>query len=356
MAASEENGSNGHHQHREPLQLSGALDGVDFFDVTPCIGREYRNVDLSEWLNAPNSDELLRDLAITISQRGVVFFRQQDGINDQNQKKLMRRLSQLAGTPTASGLHIHPIAAVSEEARAHKGDDEEIMIISSRFKEKMGKAQPTKKQSMKTEWHSDIAFEPNPADYTMLRLTEVPPTGVDTLWASGYELFERISEPYQRFLETLTASYHYAGIEVFKAVGERYGFKIHQGPRGSPENVGDALTAVHPVVRTNPVTGWKSLYAIGHHMKQINGVSVDEGKSLEDWFIRLIVENHDIIARHRWHNVNDLAIWDNRSTFHAATPDHAASGHRTGHRAVSVGEKPYFDPKSKSRKEALGLA
>lgn len=52
-------------QHREPLQLSGALDGIDHFDVTPCIGREYKNVDLAEWLKAPNSDDLLRDLAIT---------------------------------------------------------------------------------------------------------------------------------------------------------------------------------------------------------------------------------------------------------------------------------------------------
>ena len=54
-----------HPQHRQPLQLSGALNGVDYFDVTPCIGREYKSADLSEWLKAPNSDELLRDLAIT---------------------------------------------------------------------------------------------------------------------------------------------------------------------------------------------------------------------------------------------------------------------------------------------------
>lgn len=59
----------------------------------------------------------------------------------------------------------------------------------------------------------------------------------DTLWASGYELYERISPPYQKFLETLTATYHYAGLEVFSAVAERHGFKIHEGPRGSPDNV-----------------------------------------------------------------------------------------------------------------------
>lgn len=50
---------------REPLHLSGALEAFKYFDVTPVIGREFENVDLAEWLRAPNSDELLRDLAIT---------------------------------------------------------------------------------------------------------------------------------------------------------------------------------------------------------------------------------------------------------------------------------------------------
>jgi hypothetical protein len=49
----------------EPLQLKGALDQYESFDVTPVIGREFPTVSLKEWLQAPNSDELLRDLAIT---------------------------------------------------------------------------------------------------------------------------------------------------------------------------------------------------------------------------------------------------------------------------------------------------
>jgi hypothetical protein len=53
--------------HVEPLKLSGALDQFNSFDVTPVIGREFSGVDLVKWLRAPNSDELLRDLAITSS-------------------------------------------------------------------------------------------------------------------------------------------------------------------------------------------------------------------------------------------------------------------------------------------------
>lgn len=54
--------------HREPLKLAGVLDQFEHFDVTPVIGREFAGVDLAEWLRAPNSDELLRDLAITGKQ------------------------------------------------------------------------------------------------------------------------------------------------------------------------------------------------------------------------------------------------------------------------------------------------
>ena len=51
--------------HRQPLKLSGALDKFDFFDVTPVIGKEFPTANLKDWSEAPNADELLRDLAIT---------------------------------------------------------------------------------------------------------------------------------------------------------------------------------------------------------------------------------------------------------------------------------------------------
>lgn len=47
------------------------------------------------------------------------------------------------------------------------------------------------------------------------------------------------------------------------------------------------------------------------------------------------------------------AIWDNRSVFHTATFDYDDQGERFGNRAVGLGEKPYFDPLSSSRREAL---
>lgn len=52
-------------EYPAPLTLSGALDAFESFDSTPVIGREFPKASLVEWLNAPNSDELIRDLAIT---------------------------------------------------------------------------------------------------------------------------------------------------------------------------------------------------------------------------------------------------------------------------------------------------
>lgn len=54
---------------REPLQLKGVLDKYKSFDVTPVIGREFVDVNLKDWLEAPDSDDLLRDLAITSKPR-----------------------------------------------------------------------------------------------------------------------------------------------------------------------------------------------------------------------------------------------------------------------------------------------
>lgn len=53
-----------------PLKKNGALDAAfPFEDSTPVIGREYPTANIvDDLLNAPNSDELLRDLAITSKQ------------------------------------------------------------------------------------------------------------------------------------------------------------------------------------------------------------------------------------------------------------------------------------------------
>jgi alpha-ketoglutarate-dependent taurine dioxygenase len=170
------------------------------------------------------------------------------------QKELVQRLGELSGKPSTSKLHIHP---VSNSGRELGGKDDEISVISSEQAKKIYRDrllfQSEKKQSGKEGWHSDITFEPVPSDYALLRLTQLPKTGggksvlfhsplpiltstIDTLWASGYEVYDRLSAPYQKFLETLTATY---AQPKFNEAAAKNGFKIYSAPRGAPENVGE---------------------------------------------------------------------------------------------------------------------
>jgi len=268
------------------------------------------------------------------------------------QKELVQKLGLLSGKPESSGLHIHPI--LNSEREDYRVSDPEISTIDSELNKKLylnnSRLSSAPKKQNAGAWHSDIAFEPKPADYSSLRLEILPKTGGDTLWASGYEIYDRLSAPYQKFLEGLTGTFSQPGFLEAAAKG---GFELYDKPRGAPENVGKELTAVHPVIRTNPVTGWKSVFPIGGHISHINDITELESKALLKWFVRLLVDNHDLQVRFKWQNRNDIAIWDNRSTFHTATYDIDGYGERYGVRAVSVGEAPYFDPESKSRREDL---
>ena len=187
---------------KTPLELTGLLDQFKSFDVTPVIGTEFPDVQLVDWLRAPSSDALLRELAITskfsyqasyhscaqrpllitksvpVSQRGVVFFRAQDELGDDLQKELGQRLGELAGKPETSKLHIHPLSNFGNESGAQ---DHNINIISTNKAtnpaEDITKAYHTRKGGNLLGWHTDISYEPVPSDYTILRLTELPSSG-----------------------------------------------------------------------------------------------------------------------------------------------------------------------------------
>lgn len=180
-------------RNTEPLKKSGTLDSIfEFEDITPTIGREYINTRIVEdILNAPNADDLLRDIAITISERGVVFFRKQESLTDDLQKQFILRLGELTGRPKSSTVHIHP--TLNKNSEYTKSQDNEISTISSLFRQYRYEAsKPTlRKNTRNTEasWHSDIQFEEVPADYTSLRIIQVPKNGGDTIWASGSFFF-----------------------------------------------------------------------------------------------------------------------------------------------------------------------
>ncbi|CRG85257.1 hypothetical protein PISL3812_02365 [Talaromyces islandicus] len=327
-----------------PLTYSGSLDSFNYTDLTPVIGREYTDVQIAQVLHAQERDRLIRDIAITVSQRGVVFFRDQD-VTHLQMKEFCERLSTLAGCPTSSSLHIHPLTEQGSEL----GD--QISVISSAKQKKGGGLTHQLSDTSRfasVGWHADITFEPVPSDYAMLKIHTLPPLGGgDTLWASGYEIYDRLSVAMAAFLEGLTATHD---ASFFHDEAARLGNPLREGVRGSPLNQGSSLKAVHPVIRTNPVTGWKSVFVNKGFTKRINGVTKDESDILLNYLFNLVTQNHDAQVRFRW-SKNDLAVWDNRSNWHCATYDYDET--RVGDRVCSLGEAPYLDLDSKSRRQWL---
>ncbi len=92
------------------MVYSGSLDHLEFFEVTPIIGREYTKAKIRDILHADNAEQQIRDLAVIISERGVCFFRApQDDLSVDEQKRFTDLLGRLSGRPAENGLHIHPI-------------------------------------------------------------------------------------------------------------------------------------------------------------------------------------------------------------------------------------------------------
>ena len=328
---------------REPLKPTGVLDDQNYNDVTPVIGREYPDLKITDLLNAPNADELIREMAIIISIRGVVFFRNQD-LTIAQQKAFVYKVSKLAGSPKESGFHRHPSGQGYQELVIDQdaAKDEDIYVVSNQLMKKIFDSSKRNKKvtSQAGQWHTDLMFERVPADYSCLRMHTNPPTGGDTLWASGTAMYNLLSAPYQRYLQTLTM--HSASPSVADGA-KRGGFELITENRGHPLNKGDDFTADHPVIRTNPVTGKNGIYAVGLHVKNINDVSEAESDAMLKSFLDLITQNHGLQVRWHW-TKNDVAIWDNRSVYHAATPDFDINIPREGARCTTIGEIGYFDP------------
>lgn len=245
-----------------------------------------------------------------VSARGVVFFRKQDNLTNDLQKTFVQRLGEAVGKPKESSLHVHPV--LNDTLELGVGDPQ-ISHISSVQRSEFLKHVADESDKLKyraAEWHSDVQFERFPPDYTSLRVTKLPSNGGDTVWASGYEIYDRFSPAYQKFFEQLTATFSGEGYRKM-AEADPETVKLRQDARGHPLNTG--LTSIHPVVRTNPVTGWKSIFAIGPFPTRINELSSQESQELLAKFMRMITENHDLTVRFKWRNPNDIAVWDNRS-------------------------------------------
>lgn len=181
-------------------------------------------------------------------------------------------------------------------------------------------------------WHTDTAYLKEPPMGTMLVAREVPPYGGDTLFASGYAAFEALSPGLQQMLATLRGVNTSAKADVTKTREDRI--------RDSGSNQGKAkeeFVAEHPVVRTHPETGRKSLYVNFGHTTRFVGMTEEESKPLLDYLFHH-QSRPEFTCRFAW-QAGSLAFWDNRCMLHNPINDYHGF-RRLLHRVTLKGDPP----------------
>jgi alpha-ketoglutarate-dependent 2,4-dichlorophenoxyacetate dioxygenase len=154
-------------------------------------------------------------------------------------------------------------------------------------------------------WHTDASFEDPAGRYSMLHARVLPPDGADTLFADQRAAYDALDEATKAKLEGLTCHHSIAYSR------QTLGFEF------SAEEAEKLKGAHHPLVRTLPRAGRKSLY-LASHASRIMEMSLPEGRLLL-WELMQHAVQPQFVYAHKWRD-GDLVIWDNRCTMHRATP------------------------------------
>ena len=153
-------------------------------------------------------------------------------------------------------------------------------------------------------WHSDSSFRPVPAKYSLLSGRVIPSWGANTEFADMRAAYDALDARTRTEVEDLVCEHSL----MFSR--EAIGFTDL-----SPEERAAFRPVRQRLVRTHPVTGRRSLF-LSSHAGTILGWTVPEARM----FLRDLTEfatRECFVYSHEW-RVNDLVIWDNRTTMHRA--------------------------------------
>jgi taurine dioxygenase len=81
-----------------------------------------------------------------------------------------------------------------------------------------------------------------------------------------------------------------------------------------PDQIARIPDQRHPLVRTHPYLGHKTLYISPNHITQIGDKSFDETEKTLDRLVAWAAKP-EFTYCHKW-RVNDIVIWDNASVMH----------------------------------------
>ena len=249
--------------------------------------------------------EAVAAIRAALLKHKVIFFRQQQHLDDEGQLGFAR----LLGEPTAA----HPTV---------RGSSTHILPINS-------------ERSRADSWHTDVTFVDRVPAASILRAIHLPPYGGTTTWANTVAAYEALPVPLKNLADQLwavhTNAYDYA------AEAEVVSDELDEQLAAYREEFRSiTFETEHPVVRVHPETGERALL-LGQFVRDFVGLNTKESHALfhvlQDRVIRL--EN---TVRWSW-APGDVAIWDNRATQHYAVSDYD-NHRRLLHRITLAGDVP----------------
>lgn len=282
--------------------------GYEQIEVRPIsgvLGAEVFGPDLAGPLERPVFEEIHQALL----DYGVIFLRNQR-LGREDQLRFCRRFGSLDVHPIAVGMEEHP-----EVIRVHKPAGEPA--------------------SFGVGWHSDNSFFERPSRATCLYAEKVPPFGGDTLFAGMERAYEALSDTLKGWLDAAVAVHSASRAYDPKNTGAAK----YQGKAAVNYTYSEVISqeVLHPVVRTHPETGRKSIYVNAMFTQRICGLR----KTESDAMLQLLFEHcakPDFGCRFRW-EAGSLALWDNRCVQHYALDDYREF-ERLLYRVTISGDRP----------------
>ncbi len=206
----------------------------------------------------------------------------------------------------------------------------EIVILSNRQNEK---GESVGINDAGRYWHSDLCFEEEPNLGTIVHAVEIPPEGGDTLFADLGQAYAALPDALKQRIEGKRAAHtfrkHY--LEVMAQGSPR--------PPLTPEQFAALKETYHPIARTHPETGRRTLFINPGHTTHIEGMPEQESRELLDTLFEHCLKP-EFIYRHKW-RVGDTVIWDNRRVMHNAEPYDMSRYTRHMHRTCIHGDRPF---------------
>ena len=177
-------------------------------------------------------------------------------------------------------------------------------------------------------YHTDHSNAAEPPKATVLHAVQLPDRGGDTQFVNMHAAYQALPEAMRARIATLR------GIHVYQSRhSER---KLMALSEANQRRVPDAV--LHPLVRTHPESGRKSIYLNPIRIEGIAGMDEAEALSLLDELLAHATQPQ-FEYRHQW-RTGDMVMWDNRCLLHKANGDYDMTQVRYLYRIMLKGDVP----------------